>query len=225
MSEEGSTGLDLPDSIAAWLDERAAESYQTREELLRQLLDAHRTLEGDATSDQPLEALVREQVDETLGSMESSLVDDIDAIRERVDELERQVTDAEADDTIAERLDEVEEALTNLAGGMLDIQQRLDGLTGTPATDPPSAADAATEPAGGAGTGGDRLLHIKRRAAQEGIETAACGACNEDVSILLLPEAACPHCGTSIGGLHSGGRLFDKPRLAGKPVAEGKDSR
>lgn len=120
------------------------------------------------------------------------LVTEVGRLRERVSELEGT---ADGHEALASDLEDVQGKLTQLARVVVELR------------------DADEE------RGGDdeRLADIRRTAAREGFETAACGACGETIRVGLLPEPACPHCESQFGDIIDGsGSLFGSaPRLVG----------
>jgi predicted Zn-ribbon and HTH transcriptional regulator len=119
------------------------------------------------------------------------LATELESLRAHVDEVEAAADGADEAEALASDLDDVQAKLTQLARIVVRLQNDDDG--------------------------DDALTEIKRTAAREGYEAAACGACGESVSVALLPEAACPHCRSPFGGIVAGsGSLFgSKPRLVG----------
>jgi DNA repair exonuclease SbcCD ATPase subunit len=99
-----------------------------------------------------------------------------------------------------ERLDDVESKLTRVARAVVTLRKEHEAAE--------SMATLATAP-------DETLMEIKRQAAREEIRTADCGACGERVGLSVLPEAACPHCGASFGGLDGVDGMFSSPRLVG----------
>ncbi|WP_276260924.1 hypothetical protein [Haloglomus litoreum] len=122
----------------------------------------------------------------------------LDEVVDEVDRLREQVADLDAVDrqeALASELEDVQGKLTQLARVVVELRD----------------AD------GGADTERERLAHIRRTAAREGFEEAACGACGETLRVGLLPDPACPHCESPFGDIVDGsGSLFGStPRLVG----------
>ena len=194
---------------------------------------------ADAVPDeQTVARQVDQQIDERLDSLEAGIEDKLDDIRRRVvqvkqeadskappdhdheafarlDDLERQVSG------LSEQIAELETAVTEPAeaGGeieaeLADVQSKLTQL-----------ARIVVELRDG-GTGGETeaeaaLSRIKTTAAREGFERADCGACGEAVSLALLTEPTCPHCGSRFRDVvaGSGGMFGSNPRLTGPNTA------
>lgn len=94
------------------------------------------------------------------------------------------------------RLDDLEGKLTRVASAVVALQREH--------ADAAAPADEREA---------ERLADIQRHASREGIESANCVACGETVSIGLLPEGACPHCGAEFASLEPSEGFFAKPRL------------
>jgi DNA repair exonuclease SbcCD ATPase subunit len=105
-----------------------------------------------------------------------------------------------------ERLDDVESKLTRVARAVVTLRKEHEAAEQETEAEP--MATLATAP-------DETLMEIKRQAAREEIRTADCGACGERVGLSVLPEAACPHCGASFGGLDGVDGMFSSPRLVG----------
>jgi hypothetical protein len=63
------------------------------------------------------------------------------------------------------------------------------------------------------GTGLEAVERIKRAAAKEDIERAACENCGEKVSLALLTDPECPHCSATVTDVEPGSGWFGKPTL------------
>lgn len=237
----------LPQDLEEWLDDRAAALEVDRGELLVQLASSYRAaadhdgdrlaggidaealeaVESRLSADEETLAALGDRVD----AVESELTDNVGNLRNRVLQLrdvvadsapenhshrefarlETSVDDLSADleavatdlgaqggrvSEVISRLDDAEEKLTRLARAVVGLRR---GVGGEP--------------------GASTLEDLRRAANRGGVTDAACGACESPVTVGLLTEAACPHCGTEFAGLElpeSGlGRTlgFRKPRL------------
>ena len=154
------------------------------------------------------------QVDE-LGEQVREMRVDIDAIDpetvadhdERLDDVEGSLHDqAETAVRLDERLDDVESKLTRVARAVVALRRERDATDGEESAPTPALAASADA----------TLVDIKRQAAREHIGSADCGACGASVDLSLLPEAACPHCEASFGGLEGRDGMFSSPRLVGE---------
>ena len=64
------------------------------------------------------------------------------------------------------------------------------------------------------GTEPNRELDRLRRAAnREGITEASCPDCEQSVSVPLLTEPACPHCGAEVRDVTTTGIVFTRAKL------------
>lgn len=115
---------------------------------------------------------------------------DLEAVATDLGEQGEQVSEVES------RLGDAEEKLTRLARAVVALRREVEG-----------DADASA------------LEDLRLAANRNGVDEAACGACESPVTVGLLTEATCPHCGTDFAELElpeSGlGRAlgFRKPRL------------
>ena len=214
--EAWALGLDLPDSVEEWLDERADDAETTREQVVRELLEAHRSIDGEEGVD-PAEAAVdglreefmekiedvRERViqvkreadekaptdhdhadlREDLAELDAA-VEEIAQLREQV-EANRQHVDSgfenyeEVLSYLTETTDELEEKLDVLAAAMVGVRDRTRQL-----------AAAAEERAA--------VAELARTANRNGVKSAVCESCDLSVTISLLREPECPHCGAAV---------------------------
>lgn len=151
-------------------------------------------------------------------------LDRVETLADRVDE--RTATTealADRDGVTREEFDDVEEKLFRVARAVVALRRAADRREeadtvadndAAPADDADTAAptgtDATVDP-----DAASRLLDLKRLAAREGYQTATCGACGESSHVNLLPEPACPACGTPFYDIVEKGRLWKKPTLVG----------
>lgn len=241
MASEPAEGL--PDDLEAWVSERAAASDETRAEVMRRLLAAHRLLDeqpdrldgaapptGDVASDVND---LRDRVDELavrVGGVETDLDEKIADVRERVVQVKREA-DAKAPDDhdhpeVERRMDEgfenyeeVLEYLTDraddLADAAADRDEKLQRIV-TAVVElrrRVAAVERAIE---------DRtaVAELRRSANRQGISTASCASCGESVDLGLLDEPACPHCESQFNDVEAGGwfrpnrlTIGDRPAL------------
>jgi len=126
-TEEGVVAVELPPELDEWLDERARELGEPREELVTQLLAAYRTTTerdgGDLAAALDVEHRVEEAMQDELDAAVATAVDEV--LEERVDSTVRErlpdITDA-VESRVEGRLDEVEEEFT---GKITDVRQRV----------------------------------------------------------------------------------------------------
>ncbi|USZ72168.1 hypothetical protein [Natronosalvus halobius] len=105
----------------------------------------------------------------------SSLESDLEGLSETVDSGFENFEDVL--EHVLETTDELERQSTTLATAVLDFRERRDAL-------------AARE------RRRSEAERLQRAASRLGIQTATCAACSTAVSMGLLTEPACPHCGT-----------------------------
>ncbi|WP_327051302.1 hypothetical protein [Halomicrococcus gelatinilyticus] len=218
--EAWALGLDLPDSVEEWLDERAEDAGTTREAVVRELLAAHRSIDGEEAdpveADRPAAAVedLREEFTEKLEDVRERVIQvkreadekapaghdhadlredlaELDAAVEEMEELREQVeanrrhVDSgfenyeEVLSYLTETTDELEEKLDVLAAAMVDVRDRTRQL-----------AAAAEERAA--------VADLARTANRNGVKSAVCESCDLSVTISLLREPECPHCGAAV---------------------------
>jgi len=126
-TDEGVVAVELPPELDEWLDERARELGEPREELVTQLLAAYRTTTerdgGDLAAALDVEHRVEAAMQDELDAAVATAVDEV--LEERVDSTVRErlpdITDA-VESRVEGRLDEVEEEFT---GKITDVRQRV----------------------------------------------------------------------------------------------------
>jgi len=130
--------------------------------------------------------------------------DHVDALRQEVDALDRELAELRSDvtddlgtqtaavDDVDERLSDLQDKLTRVAWVVSDLR----------------------EDQGGKDTTQRAVDRLKRAAAQEGISSARCESCDEQVDIGLLTEPNCPHCNATVSDVRPEGGIFrTKARL------------
>jgi len=136
-TDEGVVAVELSPELDEWLDERARELGESREELVTQLLAAYRTTTterdgGDLAAALDVEGRVEEAMQDELDTAVAAAVDD--ALAERVDSTVRDrlpdITDA-VESRVEGRLDDVEdgfqEKLTDVRQRVVQLKRELDG--------------------------------------------------------------------------------------------------
>ena len=145
--------ISLPPDLESWLDQQAAELGVDREAVLVQLLASYRAadeLDDVAVSESDIDAAVQSSVSDRLPEVADAVeqriqVPDVDALEERIDEVENEFqgklddvrqrviqvkreadskVDAERADAIEQRLDDLESAVDRVD----ELERRLDGL-------------------------------------------------------------------------------------------------
>ncbi|WP_227353778.1 hypothetical protein [Haladaptatus salinisoli] len=237
---------ELPQAVNRWLDERADELGLSRQRLLSELLAAHRAIDEDDALDEEL-ADVRDEFAEKLTDVRERVVQikletdekapadhdhpdlraeleaveraarEIDALAERVAEnRERTSAGFENYESVLEYLtettDELEDGLDVLARALVSVRDQTRTLA---ARDAKRAATAS----------------LARAANRHGVRSAECGECGTSVTVALLAEPSCPHCGATFSDVEPKRDFFgshtlvvgDPPALEGEtldPVAD-----
>lgn len=135
-TDKGVVAVELPPELDEWLDERARELGEPREELVTQLLAAYRTTTterdgGDLAAALDIEARVEDAMQEELDAAAAVAVDD--ALAERVDLTVRErlpdITDA-VESRVEGRLktveDEFAEKITDVRERVVQLKRELD---------------------------------------------------------------------------------------------------
>lgn len=202
------------------LDRRLAEEKETVTDAVARALEsdevdlaAHLDLEGRIESE--LEDVQREVDD-----LQSQVSEQIDEVKRRVVQVKQEVDEKAPEDhthenlerlpEIAQRLDslrstvgelqtvleegEFAHRLDTLEENTSDIRSRLNTLAS-------AVVALRAQVSGGPNTRQETLTDIRQRAAAEGIETATCDNCGKSVSVGLLAEPVCPHCGSDFASV------------------------
>ena len=200
-AEEGE--VDPQHDVTALADrlDRLEGTHQTDiEDVRRRVLQLKTLTDEKADADHDHDTL--QHTDERLAALET----DVDDLTAQVDRLAARTTDAEPVER--EELADVREKLSRVASAVVALRKDRTREADRSATTP-TAPGVDTEAA-------DRLLELKRTAAREGYERAACGACGESSHVHLLPEPACPACGTPFTDLVELGGFRKRPTLVGE---------
>ncbi len=225
---------DLPDPVATWLDERAEERNVSRQQLLSELLAAHRAIDESDADDEP-------------GDLRDEFMEKITDVRERVVQVKRETDDkAPADhdhpelreeladveraveklDALSERVEENRERIDNgfenyesvleyLTETTDELDERIDVLARALVAVRDQTRTLATQNATRAAV--DELF---RTANRHGIKSAKCGDCKTSVTISLLTEPACPHCSVTFEDIEPKQGFFGSSWLVvGRPPA------
>ncbi|QCC47077.1 putative sodium/potassium/calcium exchanger [Halobellus limi] len=235
----GSERVDgLPDELEAWVDDRAAATDRTREEVVRRLIAAHRELDEDGSSDgesalaggdrpgaegetareADVESIEREldEVAERVAALEADLDEKITDVRERVIQVKRE-TDAKASaehdhPEIERRLsagfENYEEILEYLTDATDEHGSKLDRLGSAVLALRSRLSDLE-----GAVETREAAADLRREANRHGVAEAACESCGESVRLGLLDEPRCPHCDSPFDGLDPKTGFFGSNRL------------
>ncbi|MFB6170811.1 MAG: hypothetical protein ABEJ06_06645 [Haloarculaceae archaeon] len=254
-TEGSTVTVSLPSDLEEWLDERAAERDVDRETVLRQLLAAYRVVvdaeEGSTAdalaSDVGVEGRVDEQlapVQQRLDELEQQMSNQFEEVQRRLVQVKQEVDEkAPADHThdrlerlpaVVEELDDLDSTVAALEARLdsADYETRLDGLE-SDAEQVRSRLETVARAVVGLrsrvtslrASRQEVLTRIRQRAAAEDVEKARCENCEKLVTVALLAEPVCPHCGADLAALHPSERLFfgtatletDRPQLAEAP--------
>jgi prefoldin subunit 5 len=131
-----------------------------------------------------------------LATVESEVNAEMRAHDEDVERLDERI------DAMDRRLEDAEERLQTVAWIVRDLREQEDYQNKR----------------------GASLDAIKRAAAAEGIDQAACGTCGEDVFIGLLTEARCPHCDATVTDVEPADGFFSDPTLQAASAIEAADA-
>ncbi|MFC7077260.1 ribbon-helix-helix protein, CopG family [Haloarcula halophila] len=173
--------------IDADLSEVESEFDEKIDDVRDRVVQLKRELDQKAPKTHDHEAF--EEIDQLDRELEL-LTDDLASFRDEVDASFADQNEEIAD--LADRLDDVEDKLKRVAWVVTDLREEQ----------------------GGQGTHKRAVDRIKRAAAQEGISTASCESCDEQVDIALLTDPQCPHCETTVTDVRpDGGFLRKKARL------------
>jgi chromosome segregation ATPase len=244
-TEGGKLSVALPPPLEEWVDERAELLGVDREELLVQVLSAYRAtadLDGDVASpadDADVEERVREELDDRLDRRDR----DVETVQRRVDDLEDDLE--ENLEALRSRVIQLRDALRNRAmedhthEEMPDLTDRVDDLAsdlGDPSVaeleDSLATAETKLDTLAGVvvrlqrrdaddGTESDRTLDRLRRAAnRKGVTEASCPDCEQSVSVPLLTDPACPHCGAEVRDVTTTGIVLTRGKLTGPESSE-----
>lgn len=211
--------------VLAYLLDRTDE----HDDLLAALEDALESRFGDrlVTLDARTESLERElaAADDRLDSVESGLAgvdsvttelnDAVESVQTDVSALEARQRDLRAyvdeeNDYVAsvlehllDRADETDERLAALA----ELEERVAALE-TTAESLTEQTEALAETVASRADDHERLTRLTRAAAAEGVRTATCAACGDDVDVTLLTTPACPGCDRRFEDLEPPARRF-----------------
>ena len=228
----------LPDELESWVDDRAAATDLTREEVVRRLIAAHRELEengepsdgiGPAGDDEPgvatdaasvtdVESIERrlDDVDGRVADLEADVDEKITDVRERVIQVKRE-TDAKAPadhdhPTIERRLsagfENYEEILEYLTESSDEHGSKLDRL-GSAVVALRSRLSALEREADER----EAVADLRREANRHGVTKATCESCGETVRLGLLDDPHCPHCDSPFDGLDPKRGFFGASKL------------
>lgn len=251
--EDRSAAPELPESLADWLGERAETVGVSEGELLTELVAAYRVaveddgVNADALADaidinrrvDERQAALRSEMDDRLTALAERQQSALEDVRKRVVQLKQATkTKADADhgheelDRVSEvtgAIEELESAIAELESAVAEhdddlvtINEELGDLRDKLTQVARAVVDLRSRDELGESTV-DPLLNLKRHAARADIDHATCAACDMEVDLALLGEAACPHCGAPFESLHEASGLLEQPQLTG-PEADLEES-
>lgn len=136
----------------------------------------------------------------------AALADEVARLRERVDELAADDEAGDGDDlaVAVEALERrVDEGFGNYEAVVEDLLDRADETAARMDTLARVVRElrSATHELQGAIEARERGDAVKREANRKGISEAACEACDTELEVALLAEAACPACGEGFAGV------------------------
>lgn len=252
----------VPGELASWLERGAAERDVDPDVHLADLLAAQRAVATGGVDDAPpadelvTEALLERRID----ALEREHAELLEDVRERVIQVKRE-TDAKAPAdhgheefaALAERVEaladeleahaeEVAAVRDDLDDGFEHYESTLEDLLAT-TEDLSERADRLgravvslredLDDVAGAVREREAADRLKRDAALEGVETAACEDCGHDVRAALLTAPRCPACQATFAGLEPkrgllGSATFvtgdDPPLAPGAPASDGPET-
>ena len=239
-TEGGELSVTLPPPLEEWVEERAESVGVDREELVVQVLGAYRATADLEDGTAPpadaadVEERVRAELEDRLDrrdrdietaqrrvdDLEEDLEEDLEALRNRVLQLrdalrnramedhthEEMTRLADHVDDLASDLGNLSMSVTELEDGFADVETKLDSLAQVVVRLRQRDGEDGTEPNRG-------LDRLRRAANREGITEASCPDCEQSVSIPLLTEPACPHCGAEVRDVTTTGIVFTRAKL------------
>lgn len=242
-SDESDVSVRLPPDLEEWLDERAAALDVDRGELLVRLAGAYRAAADLGDESLALDDDALHGLNGRVNDVEARLEENVEDLRHRVLQLRDAVGDSASQThthrefaQFDSRIEDLSETLESVASDLeaqgdrvADVESRLDDAD-EKLTRLARAVVALRREVDRDGDGAD-LEELREAANRSGVTEAACGACGDAVSIGLLSEPSCPHCGSEFaeielpaGGL---GRTlgFRRPELrcAEPPALEAGD--
>lgn len=233
----------LPDELQRWVDERVADSGEDPADVLSRAVTLYRLVEKHTTPageemppvediESNLEQLTDQlsDLDDRVEGLEGDLEEKITDVRERVIQVKRE-TDAKAPaehdhdeirehlDTLDGRLDQGFDNYEEILSYLTDETENLDGKL-TRLAQIVVSLRRRTERVEQQVTRLDAVDDLKRSANRQGLRKAKCEECGGSVSLGLLTEPACPHCGCGFVDVEPTGRLFSSGTLVtGGPPA------
>jgi len=238
--------VSLPPPLEEWIEEQAASLGVDREELLVQVVGAYRAaadlddgaspMADDEDVGDRVESEVRTQlrdherdvaaVEDRIDDLESDLEEDLESLRNRVLQLRDAVRNrAKTDHTheeftrFGDRLDAVATDVADLGDGVAELETEV-ADAGTKLNTLARVVLDLQNDGGEATTERRRHLEGLRAAAnRRGVTDARCHDCEASVSIPLLSEPSCPHCGADVRDVTTTGIIFTRAVLTG-PAAD-----
>jgi predicted nucleic acid-binding Zn-ribbon protein len=235
--------VSLPPPLEEWVAEQAVSLGVDREELLVQVLAAYRAVadldadvspvRGEEDIDDRIESEVRTQlrdherdvavVEDRIDDLETDLEEDLESLRNRVLQLRDAVRNrAKTDHTheeftrIGDRLDGLATDVADLGDGVADLEAEVADAGGK--LDTLAGVLVELQQDGGEATTDRRrrdLDGLRAAANRRGVTDARCHDCEGDVSIPLLSEPSCPHCGAELRDVTTTGIIFTRAVLTG----------
>lgn len=239
-TEGGKLSVTLPPPLEEWVEERAESVGVNREELVVQVLGAYRAtadLEDGAAPpadaadvEERVRAELKDRLDrqdrdiETtqrrIDDLEENLEEDLEALRNRVlqlrdalrnrameDHTHEEVTRlTDHVDDLASDLEDLSMSVTELEDDFADVETELDTLARVAVRLQRQDGEDSTEP-------NRELDRLRQAANRKGVTEASCPDCEQSVSIPLLTEPACPHCGAEVRDVTTTGVVLTQGKL------------
>ena len=210
LMEQADPDSELPDPAALG-------SGQSREEASKRLADIERDLsERIDDVDDRLRYLRAELQKRPEQAAVADIPSRVQTLSKRVDALERSIQEgddhspddertvqalvdelAAVEDSLVSRHEELRERVDTEFGHLHAILEHLLGTTDDVA-DRTSRLEAEV---GEFASSRDRLVSLKRTAAQLGVRKATCGYCGTKLDVALLPTPVCPQCERAFGDI------------------------
>ncbi|MFB6224285.1 MAG: hypothetical protein ABEH86_11510 [Haloarcula sp.] len=182
---------DIVNGVERQLDGRfndLDEEFQTKiEDIRERVVQVKREADSKAPADHDHEAFDR-----------------LDALQREIDGLDREL--AELRSEVSDSRESQEATVRDIDDRLSDVEDRLTRVAWV--------VNDLREEQGGRDANQKSVDRLKRAAAQEGISSARCSNCDEQVEIGLLTEPNCPHCNVTVSDVRpEGGIIRSKAKL------------
>lgn len=245
-TSETTLGATVSESLARWIDERAADADVETEEFLARLLESYRLAASDEADRESADERV-ERLGERLHTLQAGYEEALNDVRDRVISVKLE-TDGKADaghdhpelQTQTEQLaaeaeslaEEVDELHGRIEGGFGNYEEVLEYLTDTTAEleDRIDVLARVTVEVRDQSRALTRQMttraaaeELARTANRKGVRRGKCGDCGKEVDVALLSAPECPFCSVTFADVDAQeglGKLFGSAELVvGDPPA------